>query len=94
VKAKTVRPPDGAGVMERLRQGHGREIGFGAATEILLFRDKGVRLVGPLPADIQNFTTYLASASTAGPNPEGAQAFLAFLASEPARALMRGNGVE
>src|SRR5262249_23113333 len=39
---KTTRYPDGAAVMEHVAKGKGREIGFGAATEILLLRDKGL----------------------------------------------------
>jgi molybdate transport system substrate-binding protein len=92
-KPKTTRYPDGAAVMEHLLRGKGREIGFGAITEILLYREKGLRLVGPLPPEIQNFTNYTASAA-AGPNPDGGRSFLAFLASEPAKALLQRNGVE
>jgi molybdate transport system substrate-binding protein len=94
VKPRTTRYPDGAAVMEHLRQGKGDEIGFGAVTEILLYKDKGLRLVGPLPPDIQNTTSYAASASAAGANPDGAKALLGFLSREPARALLRRNGIE
>jgi molybdate transport system substrate-binding protein len=59
VRAGTV--PDGASVMRRLLAGTAqRELGFGAMTEISLFRDQGLQLVGPLPAPLQNFTTYVA----------------------------------
>ena len=52
---------DGASVMRRLLAGTSpREFGFGAMTEIALFRDQGLKLVGPLPASLQNFTTYVA----------------------------------
>ena len=53
VQAKTTRYPDGASVMEHLLKGKGREVGFGPITEILQFRDRGLRLVGPLPAEVQ-----------------------------------------
>jgi len=93
-KPKTVRLPDGTAVMERLLKGSGREIGFGAVTEILLYRRDGLKLVGPLPAEIQNFTSYAAAASTEGPNPEAARAFLELLATEPAKAVLQRHGIE
>ena len=57
VEAKTARYADGASVMEHVLKGKGREVGFGAITEILLYKDKGLILVGPLPADVQNYTS-------------------------------------
>jgi len=48
-------------VMRRLLAGTSpREFGFAAMTEIALFRDQGIRLVGPLPAALQQSTTYIA----------------------------------
>jgi molybdate transport system substrate-binding protein len=44
----------------------------------------GVRIVGPLPAEIGLVTTYSAGLSTAGADKEAARAFLAFLASAEA----------
>jgi molybdate transport system substrate-binding protein len=61
VHAKSVRVADGASVMRRLLAGTSeREFGFGATTEIVLFRDQGIRLVGPLPAPLQTTTPYVA----------------------------------
>ena len=54
-------------------KGKGNEVGVGQITEIRRFRDKGLRLVGPLPADLQNYTSYTAAPMTAGSNAEGAQ---------------------
>src|SRR5215470_3965799 len=53
---KTTRYPDAGAVVEHVLKGKGREIGFSPVTEILLHRDKGLKLVGPLPADVQNYT--------------------------------------
>jgi len=61
VNAKAVRVADGASVMRRLLAGSSqREFGFAATTEIVLFHDRGVRFVGPLPASLQKTTTYVA----------------------------------
>ncbi|HEY2560261.1 MAG TPA: substrate-binding domain-containing protein [Caldimonas sp.] len=61
VNAKSERLPDGASVMRRLLAGtSAREFGFGAMTEIVLFHDQGLRLVGPLPTALQNATSYVA----------------------------------
>jgi molybdate transport system substrate-binding protein len=94
LEPKTERFPDGASVMERLIRGSGNEIGLGAITEIGLFARQGLQLVGPLPAEVQNYTTYAAAAVTAAANPQGARTFLRFLQSERARGLLRTRGVE
>ena len=66
LKPKTTRYPDGASVMEHVIKGTGNEIGFGAITEIKLYEGKGLRYVGPLPAEIQNYTSYDAAMMTGG----------------------------
>ena len=99
VNAKASRHPDGASVMKHLlasRVPH--EIGFGAITEIVLFKDQGLRLVGPLPAEVQNHTSYLASAGAAPPaeaaRADAAAALLRFLGSPQARIIFAGVGIE
>jgi len=94
IAGKTERFPDGASVMERLIAGSGNEIGFGATTEIGLFARQGLQLVGPLPGDVQNYTTYEAVTVAGARNAEGARTFLRFLQSARARALLRPQGVE
>lgn len=94
IKAKTVRHRDAQESFTHLLNGKGREIGFGGLTEIVRWRDKGVRLVGPLPADIQNYTVYAAALAVDPPNPEGARAFFKFLASPAAKAILKAQGVD
>jgi molybdate transport system substrate-binding protein len=94
ILAKTTRYPDGGAVMEHVLKGKGREIGFGAVTEILLHRDEGLKLVGPLPADIQNYTSYSAAQMTAAANTAGAQAFVRWLGSSDSKALFVAAGVD
>jgi molybdate transport system substrate-binding protein len=92
VSAKTVRYGDGNGVMGHIRQGAGAEIGFGAMTEILMYRGKGVTLAGPLPDAIQNYTAYAAAPLIKGAYPEDARRFLDFLAG-PGRESFKMAGV-
>ena len=75
VNAKADRVADGASVMRRLLAGtSSREFGFAAMTEIALFRDQGIRLVGPLPSSLQNTTTYVAVAWPGLRQPDAARA--------------------
>lgn len=94
IKAKTTRYPNGERVMEHLIHGKGNEIGFGAITEIKMFEPKGLKLVGPLPAEVQNYTTYGAALMTGAPSPQAAKAFLSFLGSPEAKQAFAAGGVE
>jgi len=95
IQPKVVRYPDGAAVMEHLLKGTKvREIGFGAITEILLYKGKGLQLVGPLPADVQNYTTYTAAPMTASPHAPIAREFVRYLGSAAAQSMFRANGIE
>jgi len=94
IKAKTMRYPNGERVMEHVIHGKGNEIGFGAITEIKLFEPKGLKLVGPLPAEVQNYTTYAAALMTGAPSPQAAKAFVTFLGSAEAKQAFAAGGVE
>ena len=94
IEAKTTRYPDGASVMEHLQKGRGYEFGFGATTEILLYKDKGLRLVGPLPADVQNYTSYIAALTAVGKQSMAARELVTYLATPDARKALSANGVE
>ena len=73
--------------------GQGRGIGFGAITEIVLLRDKGLQLVAPLPSELLNFTAYAATPMKALPSDE-AQALLRHLASASMRAAFAAAGID
>lgn len=94
VTPKAKRYGNGEAVMEHLIKGSGNEFGFGAATEIVLFKDKGLRLLGPLPADSQNYTSYAATVHSGAPNMNGAAAFIKFLAQPATRKIFADRGVE
>ena len=55
---------------------------------------KGVRLVGPLPAEIQNTTVYAAGLGAAAKDPVAAKALLDHLAGAPAAAVLSAKGME
>ena len=94
VEGKITRHEDGEAVMGHLLKGTGREVSFGQLTEIRLYLDKGVRLVGPLPADVQNYTSYAGAAMTAQPNADAARAFLRHLGSRDGQAMFAAAGIE
>lgn len=94
LEARTTRYPDGASVLEHVLHGKGREIGFGAITEILLYREKGLKLVGPLPAEVQNYTRYSATVMEGGQVPQVAQRFVRHLGGPQGRSLFAAAGIE
>jgi molybdate transport system substrate-binding protein len=95
VKTKITRLPNAEAVMKHLASsGTVKEIGFGQITAIRLYADQGVRLVGPLPQEIGNTTTYTAGLSVRTENRELAEKLIRFLVSPSARDTLRATGVE
>lgn len=94
LKPKTTRYPDGAGVMAHVSKGKGNEIGFGAITEIKAYEPEGVRLAGPLPAEVQNYTSYEAVMMTGATSPEAVKAVLRQIATPAGKAVFVSGGVE
>ena len=94
VEGKITRYADGTAVHEHVLKGRGREIGFGAIPDILLHRGEGLRLVGPLPAEVQNYTSYAAAPMTAAPSAEVARNFVRYLGSAAAKSLFTAAGIE
>jgi len=94
VDKKTTRYADGAAVMDHVLKGKGREIGFGPITEILQHRDRGLKLVGPLPAEVQNYTSYAASVMTGATSGSAAQDFVRYLGTPAAKKIFVGAGIE
>lgn len=94
LEPRTTRYADGASVLEHVLRGKGREIGFGAITEILLYRDKGLKLVGPLPAEVQNYTRYSGTVMEGGKTPEQALSLVRYLGGPQGRSLFAAAGIE
>jgi molybdate transport system substrate-binding protein len=94
LKPKSTRYPDGASVMEHVIKGSGNQIGFGAITEIKMYVPKGLQLVGPLPADVQNYTSYEAAMMSGATAADATRAVLKLLATPAGKAAFVAAGVE
>ena len=88
---KSIRYADFSGVLDHIRQGSGSELGFGATTVIIENSAGGVRFVGPLPDEIQNYTNYAATV-TSGDNNEAVE-LVRYVASDPAKSLFKSAGI-
>ena len=90
IQSKTKRYT-GTDMIEPLIKGKGKEIGFMPVAQILNCRSRGLQLVGPLPADIQNYTTYAAAPA---PKSEGGRTFVRFLGTSEAKGIFVSAGIE
>jgi molybdate transport system substrate-binding protein len=66
------------------------EMQIGQITEIVIA--PGVELAGPLPSEIQNTTVMAAGVIAAGKAQEAARAFIRFISSPSARAVLKATG--
>jgi len=87
-KAKLIH---GGAVADHIAGGEA-EIGIHQISEILPV--KGAVLVGPLPADIQNFTIYAAGVGTAAKDSATASALVKFLVGPHAGPIIKAKGME
>ena len=93
IEKKTTRYASAAQVMEHLLKGKGREVGFAPMTEIMMYKDKGLRFVGPLPPGAQRHNAYVASPMRGAANAQAAAALVKFLGTAPAKAALASGGV-
>ena len=91
LKPKTTRYVDFAAVLDHVIKGKGNEIGLGASAVIIEGKNKGLRLVGPLPAEIQNYTNYAATVAAAN---NAAREFVCYLTTPAAKATFAAAGIE
>jgi len=91
---KTTRYGNGAQVLEHVIAGRGNELGFGAVTEIRMYESKGLTLVGPLPREVQNYTTYVAAVTSDAQFRAAGQDFVRFLCSSTARQAFATVGIQ
>ena len=92
VGKKSIRYPDFAAVLDHISKGKIGEIGFGATTVIIENESRGVKFAGPLPGEIQNYTSYTAAVTADAK--ELAQQFMRYLASPRAKSLLAGAGIQ
>lgn len=94
LKPKTVRYPDAAAVLDHIVKGNGAEIGLGATTVIIEGVNKGLKFVGPLPPEIQNYTTYAAAVVNTGSASDAAREFVRFLTGPVAQKVFASAGIQ
>jgi molybdate transport system substrate-binding protein len=87
-KAKLIH---GGAVADHIAKGEA-EVGIHQISEILPV--KGIVLVGPLPADIQNYTVYAAGLGKNAKSPEAAQALIKALSGPAAADVLKSKGME
>ena len=94
IQGKLIRLWDGTAVMHHLMEGNTKEFGFGGYTDVLHNQEMGgVKLVGPIPDEVQNYTMYSSALIAAAPSPAPARAFLAYLETPEAQAIFLASGV-
>jgi molybdate transport system substrate-binding protein len=90
IQAKAVLVPGGL-VAQRVVSGEA-DLAVHQVSEILAV--PGATLVGPIPAEVQNYTVYAGAVGAAARDAQAAQAFLALLGSAEARAVLAQKGME
>lgn len=68
------------------------DLGFQQLSELI--GQQGIEVVGPLPSEIQVITVFSAGIAINSPDPEGARAFVAYLASADTADAKRRHGME
>jgi molybdate transport system substrate-binding protein len=91
VAAKAKQPSSGAEVAALVAKG---DVDFGFAQVSEFLNIPGLQDLGPLPADIQNFTVYSAGVHTAAPSADAAGALIKHLKAPEAAAAIKKMGME
>jgi molybdate transport system substrate-binding protein len=92
VRAKSTRHNSVAASFDELLKRKGNDLGVGLTTQIAAYHRNGLRLVGPLPADVQSHIPFTAATMVSSKSPAVARSFVAFLASPPAKAAFAAIG--
>ena len=93
IESKTTCYANAASVLEHVIKGKGREIGSGAMTAVLLYSRKCLQLVGPLRADIQNYTSYTAAPLASAQQQALLQQLVGFLSGAMGKPLFFAAGI-
>jgi molybdate transport system substrate-binding protein len=93
LRSKSTRCVDFAAVLDHVSKSDGKEIGFGATTVIIENAGKGARFVGPLPAEIQNYTHYAAALTAHGSYVNQARALVEYFTTPAANKIFTAAGI-
>jgi molybdate transport system substrate-binding protein len=91
IAARLVEAPPGVPVAALVARGDA-EIGFQQLSELM--HERGIEVVGSLPAAIQEITIFSGAVCASASQPAAAKTLLAFLASPETAAIKRGHGME
>lgn len=91
IEAKLVQPPSGAQIGEIIARGEA-ELGFQQVSELV--HVPGIRYLGPLPPEIQNYTVYSAAIHRQALQPGVAKSFLGALREAEAATAIGQSGME
>ena len=85
----------GSAVMKTVETRGPGAVGLAQISEVMVMIDKGcrVKLAAPLPAEIQNETSYEAAATSSSAAPDAAKQLAASLASEAAKKIFAATGI-
>jgi molybdate transport system substrate-binding protein len=91
IKSKIKQPPSGAQIGDMLARGEA-DLGFQQVTELM--HGQGFQYLGPLPAELQNYTVWASGVHTSAPQADAARAFSRALAAAASGAAIRKSGME
>jgi len=93
MEAKIYRSPNGRGenVSNVLRRGDA-DLGFQQVSEFI--DEPGIELIGPISSDVQDVTVWSAGMYRDAPHPDAAKAFIRFLTSAQAAAVLKKHGLD
>jgi molybdate transport system substrate-binding protein len=94
LETKVERFDNGDQAIQRIIQGSGYEIGFGAIAEIKLNESKGVRLLSPLPEEYQNYTAYSAAVMKTSSHPKETRELIKYLQTDKVKVLLKKTGID
>jgi molybdate transport system substrate-binding protein len=95
IGAKVAVVDSGAAIMRSVEERGPGAVGLAQISEIMVMIDKGcaVKLVAPLPDEIQNETSYEAAAVSSSYSPDAARKLAASLSSDSAKKVFAATGI-
>jgi molybdate transport system substrate-binding protein len=91
IKHKIKQPPSGAQIGDMLARGE-VDLGFQQVTELM--HAKGFQYLGPLPAEVQNYTVWSAGVHSSAPQADAARAFSRALVAPESASAIRKYGLD